>query len=241
MSRDDGPTLFELLPAIDLRGGRVVRLRGGDFARETVYGEDPLATALRLVAAGATWLHVVDLDGAREGGVRQAAAIRRILDGVGVRARCQVAGGLRDEAAVAAALDGGAARVVVGTAALRDFAFGERLVHRFGAASIVAALDVRAGTAVGDGRGAGAPAVAGTAALRGGSRSTPAPEKPATGLTTASPWSARNDRIACSSAVTIVGGTRSPNHSGSRCSLHTRRPRGSLTSAVRARSTSMPR
>lgn len=166
MSSGHGPTRFELLPAVDLRGGRVVRLRGGDFARETVYGDDPLATALRLVAAGATWLHVVDLDGAREGGVRQGSAIRRIVDGVGERARCQVAGGLRDEAAVAEALDGGAARVVVGTAALRDPAFAERLVRRFGEASIVAALDIREGTAVGDGWIPGATAVPAIATLQ---------------------------------------------------------------------------
>ncbi|HYY07361.1 MAG TPA: HisA/HisF-related TIM barrel protein, partial [Actinomycetota bacterium] len=74
---------FEVLPAIDLREGRVVRLRQGDFARETSYGDDPVAVARRFADDGAGWLHVVDLDGARLGTPRQLTTIAAILEAVG--------------------------------------------------------------------------------------------------------------------------------------------------------------
>jgi phosphoribosylformimino-5-aminoimidazole carboxamide ribotide isomerase len=141
---------FELLPAIDLRGGRVVRLTEGDFGRETAYSDDPVGVALRFVEGGATWIHIVDLDGARVGEPAQAATIGRIVRAVEGRARCQVAGGLRTEEGVAAALETGAARIVVGTAALAEPAFARRLATRHGADRIVAAIDVRDGLALGD-------------------------------------------------------------------------------------------
>ncbi len=147
---------FELLPAIDLRGGRVVRLRQGDFESETVYATDPLDVARAFVAAGATRIHVVDLDGARSGAPVQAEVVARVIVGVGERARCQVAGGLRSAEAVGACLALGAQRVVLGTAALRDPGFVARLVERHGTASLVAALDVRDGIALGEGWRAGA-------------------------------------------------------------------------------------
>ena len=142
---------FDLLPAIDLRGGRVVRLSEGDFARETIYGSDPAEVARGFVAAGARWIHVVDLDGARDGGRRQTDSVARIVEAAGEGTRCEVAGGLRDEDAVAAVLDAGAARAVVGTAALRDPDLVGRLIRRFGAERIAIALDVRDGMAVGQG------------------------------------------------------------------------------------------
>lgn len=145
------PNGFQLLPAIDLRGGKVVRLSEGDFARETIYGTDPAQVARGFAAAGARWIHVVDLDGARDGARRQTEVVARIVAAVGESVACEVAGGLRDEAAVGAALDAGAARAVVGTMALRDPAFVERLVARFGAKRIAVALDVRGGLAVGQG------------------------------------------------------------------------------------------
>ncbi len=141
---------FELLPAIDLRTGRVVRLRRGDFGEETVFGDDPAAVAAQFVAAGAAWIHVVDLDGARAGVPRQAEVVARIVAQVGGRARCQVAGGLRTVEAVATALAAGAARVVIGTTALRDPALVGELVRRHGAARIVVALDVRDDLALGE-------------------------------------------------------------------------------------------
>ena len=145
------PGGFQLLPAIDLRGGQVVRLSEGDFARETVYGTDPAEVARGFVAAGAKWIHVVDLDGARDGARRQTDAVSRFVEAVGERVACEVAGGLRDEDAVAAVLSVGAARAVIGTAALRDPDFVERLISRCGAERIAIALDVREGLAVGQG------------------------------------------------------------------------------------------
>jgi len=142
---------FDLLPAIDLRGGRVVRLEQGDFARETAFSDDPLAVAAAFAAAGSRWLHVVDLDGARVGVPANGAVTRAIVRTLGDRVAVEVAGGLRDEASVASALASGAARAVVGTAALMDPAFAARLVAIHGADRIVAAIDVRDGRAVGHG------------------------------------------------------------------------------------------
>jgi phosphoribosylformimino-5-aminoimidazole carboxamide ribotide isomerase len=142
---------FQLLAAIDLRGGRVVRLAQGDFGRETAYRADPAEMARSFVAAGARWIHAVDLDGAREGRPLQTEAVARIVAAAGLDADCEVAGGLRSEEAVLAALDAGAARAVVGTVALQDAAFVERLVLRFGVGRIAVALDVRHGLAVGQG------------------------------------------------------------------------------------------
>lgn len=109
---------MNLYPAIDLRGGHCVRLTEGDFAQETVYGDDPVAMARRWLDAGARWLHVVDLDGARAGHPVQLDVIRAICAAVSVPV--QVGGGLRDADAVAAVLDAGARRAIVGTMAARD-------------------------------------------------------------------------------------------------------------------------
>jgi phosphoribosylformimino-5-aminoimidazole carboxamide ribotide isomerase len=143
---------FAILPAIDLRGGRVVRLRQGDFDREQVYAEDPVAVTAEFAAAGAEWIHVVDLDGARAGGRRQASTIAAIvaaLDGAGPR--LQVAGGLRSPEAIADVLEAGAERVVIGTLALRDPDVVASLIGRHGPGRIAVALDVRDGMAIGDG------------------------------------------------------------------------------------------
>lgn len=159
---------FELFPAIDLRAGRVVRLVRGDFARETAYGTDPVAVAQSHVDAGARWLHIVDLDGARSGAPTQTDEIAAIVAAVGNGARCQVAGGLRSAASVRLALASGAARVVVGTAALRDPEFARALVDEHGAERIAVALDVRNGLALGDGwetNAAGSPVEAALLAL----------------------------------------------------------------------------
>ncbi len=145
------PAGFEVLPAIDLRGGHVVRLAEGDFARETVYGEDPAAVARQFAGNGARWIHVVDLNGAKDGRRRQTGAVEAIVAAAGSGVACEVAGGLRDEEAVAAVLGMGAARAVVGTAALRDPGFVARLVRQFGEDRIAVALDVRGGLAVGQG------------------------------------------------------------------------------------------
>ena len=150
---------FDVLPAIDLRGGRVVRLRQGDFEQETSFGDDPVVVAERFAAAGARWLHVVDLDGARTGAPAHAAVVAAIVAAMGDRAAVEVAGGLRDEQAVEAALTGGAARAVIGTAALADPDLAGRLVRAWGAERIAVAIDVRDGRAIGHGWAASDPGV----------------------------------------------------------------------------------
>ena len=157
---------FDILPAIDLRGGRVVRLEQGDFARETQFSDDPLSVAQGFVDAGTSWLHVVDLDGARSGVPVHGATVRRIMTAMGDRVRVEVAGGLRDRASVADVLGAGAERVVIGTAALRDAAFAGRLVADHGATRIVVAIDVRGGRAVGQGWAADAVGVDPAEAVR---------------------------------------------------------------------------
>ncbi len=148
---------FEILPAIDLRGGRVVRLQQGDFERETAFSSDPVAVARDFVDRGARWLHVVDLDGARSGRPAHIEVIARIVAAVGERAQVEVAGGLRDETAVTQALASGAVRAVVATAALAHPVFAERLIRAHGPGRIVVALDVRDGLAVGAGWRDGTP------------------------------------------------------------------------------------
>lgn len=147
----DLTSTFAILPAIDLRGGRVVRLEQGDFDRETAFSDDPIAVAVSFASAGARWLHVVDLDGARTGSPAHSEVIRRIVGEVGTDLSVEVAGGLRTDAAVGAILDAGAVRAVVGTAALADPSFAGRLVTSHGADRIAVALDVREGQAVGHG------------------------------------------------------------------------------------------
>ncbi|MEW6225467.1 MAG: 1-(5-phosphoribosyl)-5-[(5-phosphoribosylamino)methylideneamino] imidazole-4-carboxamide isomerase [Chloroflexota bacterium] len=142
---------FELLPAIDLRGGRVVRLRQGDFGRETAYDTDARQVAREFAEAGASWIHVVDLDGARAGEPRQLHLAAAIVAETLGRIRVELGGGLRTPEAVAGALGTGAARVAVGTAAIRDPGFAARLVERHGPERIVASIDVREGLALGEG------------------------------------------------------------------------------------------
>ncbi len=109
---------MQVIPAIDLRDGRCVRLRQGDFDQETIFGDEPAAMAARWESEGATRIHLVDLDGAKSGHPINVEAVRSILDRVGVP--CQLGGGIRDEATIAAWLESGIERVVVGTQALRD-------------------------------------------------------------------------------------------------------------------------
>ena len=144
-------TPFEILPAIDLRAGRVVRLRQGAFDRETAYDREPALVAAEFASAGARWLHVVDLDGARSGVPSHAQAVAAIVAAVGTRTRIEVAGGLRDDAAVAQALGAGARRAIIGTAALGDPAFAARLIATHGPDRLAVAIDVRDGLAVGHG------------------------------------------------------------------------------------------
>jgi phosphoribosylformimino-5-aminoimidazole carboxamide ribotide isomerase len=131
-----------ILPAIDLRGGKCVRLAQGDYARETVFGDDPEAMARRWVGEGARALHLVDLDGAREGRPVNGDVIRRIVQAVDVP--CQVGGGLRTEADIEATLEAGVARVVLGTRALQDPAWVRQMAQAY-PKRIVLGLDARDG------------------------------------------------------------------------------------------------
>ena len=142
---------FELLPAIDLREGRVVRLRLGNFDQETAFSDDPVAVAVGFAAGGAAWLHVVDLDGARYGTPVHMSIIGAIAAAVGGEVRVEAAGGLRTADAVRAVLGSGAARAVVGTAAIRDPSFAGALVEEHGPDRVAVAIDVRDGRAVGSG------------------------------------------------------------------------------------------
>ena len=109
---------FDVIPAVDLRGGRVVRLRQGDFARETAYADDPVAVAREWDRQGARWIHVVDLDGAKAGEPKHLDAAAAMA--AAVRARIELGGGFRSGDHVARAFARGVARVVLGTAAIRE-------------------------------------------------------------------------------------------------------------------------
>lgn len=143
---------FHVVPAIDLLGGRVVRLEQGEFSQQTTFSDDPGAIGRNFVDVGATWLHVVDLDGARTGSPSHGSAIGSILLATtGSSTSVEVAGGLRTAEACASVLAAGAARVVVGTSALADRGFAAGLVAAHGPERVAVALDVRDGRAVGHG------------------------------------------------------------------------------------------
>jgi phosphoribosylformimino-5-aminoimidazole carboxamide ribotide isomerase len=132
-----------VIPAIDLRGGRCVRLLQGDFARETVYGDDPVAMARRWQEAGAEMLHVVDLDGARAGEPVQGAIVSAIARALTIPT--QLGGGLRNFDHIAAAFAGGVSRVVLGTAAIEDRDLLRAALDRWGPERVVLGLDARDG------------------------------------------------------------------------------------------------
>lgn len=139
---------FEVLPAIDLRGGRCVRLFQGDYRRETVFGDDPVAMARRWEGLGAARLHVVDLDGAKAGEPVQLGIVGAIAKAVDIP--LELGGGIRRRSHVEAALGAGVERVVLGTAAIADSdghsagAFRRECLARFGR-RIVVGLDARDG------------------------------------------------------------------------------------------------
>jgi phosphoribosylformimino-5-aminoimidazole carboxamide ribotide isomerase len=133
---------MRVIPAIDLRGGLCVRLRQGDYGRETVFGDDPAAMAARWESEGATLIHLVDLDGAREGRPVNIDPVRRIIRRVAVP--CQLGGGVRDQETISAWLDAGLERVIVGTQALRDPEWFRAMVRIY-PGRLVLGLDAREG------------------------------------------------------------------------------------------------
>ncbi len=131
-----------ILPAIDLRGGRCVRLQQGDFARETVFSSEPEAIAQRWANQGATYLHIVDLDGAKQGHPVNSETVRRIAQIADIR--CQLGGGLRTEEHIAEALAWGVDRVVVGTQAFQDPVWFESICRHF-PGKVVLGIDAKEG------------------------------------------------------------------------------------------------
>ena len=131
-----------ILPAIDLQGGKCVRLRQGKAEDQTVYSDDPVAQAKTWLAQGAEQLHVVDLDGAFSGEPKHTAVIAEIIRAIGIPV--EVGGGLRSDAQVEALIEAGAERAIIGTRALEDTAALARLVQRFGR-HIAVGIDARDG------------------------------------------------------------------------------------------------
>jgi phosphoribosylformimino-5-aminoimidazole carboxamide ribotide isomerase len=131
---------MEIIPAIDLKGGRCVRLYQGDYSKETVFSEDPVATALRWQEKGALWLHLVDLDGAASGEVRNGASIESIVRNT--RMNIELGGGIRREEVVERLIDLGVKRVILGTVAVEQTELTKRIVKRFGDA-IAVGIDAR--------------------------------------------------------------------------------------------------
>lgn len=132
---------FTVYPALDIRDGRVVRLLQGDYARETRYGDDVLPRAQTFADAGAQWMHLVDLDAAKAGGYTLAALLGQISRQTGLQV--QTGGGVRSREDVARILDAGAARVVVGSLAVRDSATVIGWLQEFGTDRLTIALDTR--------------------------------------------------------------------------------------------------
>jgi phosphoribosylformimino-5-aminoimidazole carboxamide ribotide isomerase len=133
---------MQIWPAIDIRGGKCVRLQQGDYGRETVFGDDPSAMARHWVDQGAECLHLVDLDGAREGKVVNWASVEAISRAVSVP--CELGGGVRDEPTIRRLLDLGLARVVLGTAALGEPDWFRRMCAKF-PGRLVLGIDARGG------------------------------------------------------------------------------------------------
>jgi phosphoribosylformimino-5-aminoimidazole carboxamide ribotide isomerase len=136
----------KLYPAVDILGGKAVRLVKGDFQAKTVYDEDPLAAARRWTEEGAGYLHVVDLDGARAGEPVNLEQLEKIAAGLGVRV--QYGGGLRSLESIEAALSAGAARVILGTAAFTIPDLLEEALRTHGPGRVLVSVDVRAGEVV---------------------------------------------------------------------------------------------
>jgi len=139
---------MQIWPAIDLRGGKCVRLRQGDYQRETIYGDDPAEMARRWVDQGATCLHLVDLDGARDGTNANLAAVKQIVAAAGVP--CELGGGIRDEAAIERLLGIGLSRLVGGTRALKEPEWFRGVVRRF-PGQLALGIDAKGGFVATDG------------------------------------------------------------------------------------------
>jgi phosphoribosylformimino-5-aminoimidazole carboxamide ribotide isomerase len=139
---------MEIWPAIDIRGGKCVRLAQGDYGRETVFGDDPAAMARGWVEGGAQQLHLVDLDGARDAALANRTAVADVIAAVDVP--CELGGGVRDEATIRSLLDLGLARLVIGTRALKEPDWFGRMCRQF-PQKLVLGIDARNGLVATDG------------------------------------------------------------------------------------------
>lgn len=139
---------MQVWPAIDLRAGKCVRLRQGDYGRETVFGDDPAAMARHWVEQGGDCLHLVDLDGAKEGRPHNLDSVRAIISAVTVP--CELGGGVRDERTIASLLDLGLSRLVIGTKALREPDWFRQMCRQF-PERLVLGIDARNGFVATDG------------------------------------------------------------------------------------------
>lgn len=133
---------MELFPAIDLYDGCAVRLIQGDYRKMEIYSRDPVGTAGRFAASGASWLHIVDLAGAKTGGAPNLKTVLAILQNTGLKV--EVGGGIRSEEAVRTYLEAGARRVILGTAAVTRPGFAAEMVQKYGD-RIAVGVDIRDG------------------------------------------------------------------------------------------------
>jgi phosphoribosylformimino-5-aminoimidazole carboxamide ribotide isomerase len=141
---------MQIWPAIDLRGGKCVRLRQGDYQQETVFAQEPADVARQFAEQGAQHLHIVDLEGAREGLPLNLPSVQDILAAVGDRIECELGGGIRDEQSIRELLDFGLARLVVGTSALTDPDWFRGMCRQY-PHRLVLGIDARDGRAATDG------------------------------------------------------------------------------------------
>ncbi|WP_203334267.1 1-(5-phosphoribosyl)-5-[(5-phosphoribosylamino)methylideneamino]imidazole-4-carboxamide isomerase [Planococcus beigongshangi] len=139
---------FQIYPAIDLRGGKCVRLFQGDYGKETVYGDSPVAMAQKFADAGAEWLHMVDLDGAKDG---QRINSEWVIEAAKLGLKVQVGGGIRTREDIAYYLENGVARVIIGSMAIRKPELVISFIEEFGSDRIVIGIDAKEGMAATEG------------------------------------------------------------------------------------------
>ncbi len=132
---------MDIFPAIDLKNGKCVRLTQGDFNKITIYEADPIRQAQKFATAGASWLHMVDLDGAKFGGMKQFETIAEVVGSTTLQV--QVGGGVRDEETIEKLLNAGVRRVVIGSLAVKDPLKVQGWLKQFGPEKIILAFDVR--------------------------------------------------------------------------------------------------
>ena len=134
---------MEIIPAIDILGGKCVRLFQGDFDKETVFADDPVDMALRWESEGASYLHIVDLDGAKGGKIANSQAIERIRNST--NARIQVGGGIRSVDSAKRYADIGVDRLIIGTAAVESPGIVSSIINVYGSSSVIISVDARDG------------------------------------------------------------------------------------------------